>query len=483
MSINNIFKNYQISIKDPFILNNFSIQNIFFPPREKSLSNQKQLKSNIINKYIFRNPNVKYYTPEKKIKEKSYYPTRQEGKSNQDLTKFTSERFLKLNGRVIPQMNKINNTNDYHISKVTHSKFSRKSFKCQGKNRVNNERIPQDSKKKEIFIDINNKSQYSNSFTSISLTEINRSNRYNILSPNPLNKKLKPKNSKSKEKNKYELDLGQLEIKEQIGKGTFGKIFSAVMGNKKKSYAIKIEELFTKENALGRKQTFKLIQNFTQTSTCKGLIKLYANLLLKSKYEIKYRYYELMEKAETDWGKEIIRRAKISDYYKEKNFYNIMNQLILTLAELQKNHITHRDIKPQNILIIDGNYKLSDFGEVKKLERSGLVIQRVRGSELFMSPLLFYGLHNNSPNVKHNTYKSDVFSLGMCFFFALALNYEGVDSIRELKDMKKVKYVMFNHLGNKYSQRLILFILSMLEIEEEKRPDFIELESKMKNLF
>ena len=160
-----------------------------------------------------------------------------------------------------------------------------------------------------------------------------------------------------------------------------------------------------------------------------------------------------------------------------------MNQLISTLAELQKNHITHRDIKPQNILIIDGNYKLSDFGEVKKLERSGLVIQRVRGSELFMSPLLFYGLHNNSPNVKHNTYKSDVFSLGMCFFFALALNYEGVDSIRELKDMKKVKYVMFNQLGNKYSQRLILFILSMLEIEEEKRPDFIELESKMKNLF
>ena len=40
-----------------------------------------------------------------------------------------------------------------------------------------------------------------------------------------------------------------------------------------------------------------------------------------------------------------------------------------------------------------------------------------------------------------------------------------------------------NLFGYKFSLWLILFILSMLEIEEEKRPDFIELESKMKNLF
>ena len=93
------------------------------------------------------------------------------------------------------------------------------------------------------------------------------------------------------------------------------------------------------------------------------------------------------------------------------------------LSLMQKNHITHRDIKPQNVLILDGKYKLCDFGETRKLERNGLIVQRVRGSELYMSTILFQALHNNLIQVKHNTYKSDVFSLGMCLFYAASLTY------------------------------------------------------------
>ena len=101
-----------------------------------------------------------------------------------------------------------------------------------------------------------------------------------------------------------------------------------------------------------------------------------------------------------------------------------MTQLIGILYLMQKNHITHRDIKPQNVLIINGKYKLYDFGEIRVLERAGLIIQRVRGSELYISPILFQGLHNNLIQVRHNTYKSDVFSLGKCLFYACSLIFE-----------------------------------------------------------
>ena len=50
----------------------------------------------------------------------------------------------------------------------------------------------------------------------------------------------------------------------------------------------------------------------------------------------------------------------------------------------------------------------------------------------------------NLIQVKHNTYKSDVFSLGICLFYDASLTYCGVDSIRELTDMKKIKDILFN---------------------------------------
>ena len=196
-----------------------------------------------------------------------------------------------------------------------------------------------------------------------------------------------------------------------------------------------------------------------------------------------YLYYELMEKAEKDWNTEITSKNKMGIYYTEKEIINIMDQLISTLSLLEKNHITHRDIKPQNILISKGIYKLCDFGEIRVLERDGLIVQRVRGSELYMSPILFYGLHRNLIQVRHNTYKSDVFSLGMCLFYALSLTYSGVDSIREVTDMKIIKEILFKFLGKRYSSNLILFILSMLEVDEAKRDNFIQLEKRFRNIY
>ena len=381
----------------------------------------------------------------------------------------------------------------------------------------NEEKHPKDSIKKNKFkshlCNSNSNQNLKNSlshgfFEKIKIKKVSANN----LSLEDLPKKgQKPKNSLPKKvpkkayKNiktlvnkepKKDLNLKEFQFIEQIGKGTFGNIFSVKWNKNNKYYAMKKEILNDIEDITNRKKICNIIQNFVKKTGTKGITYIYGNLCYKNNrinnnkiINLKtnsiyneYIYYELMEKAERDWDNEIIERSQKINYYTEKEILDIMSQLIGTLSLMQKNHITHRDIKPQNILIFNGKYKLCDFGEIRVLERAGLIVQRVRGSELYMSPILFEGLHRNILQVKHNTYKSDVFSLGMCLFYACSLTYRGVDSIREIYDMKKIKKILFEYLIERYSEKLILFILSMLEVDEKKRCNFIQLEEKLELL-
>ena len=274
---------------------------------------------------------------------------------------------------------------------------------------------------------------------------------------------------------KEKFDLSEFTKIKQIGKGTFGKIFSVKWNNNNKKYALKKEVLCDFDLVEKRNNNIKIIHEFCEKTNYKGLIKIYGNLWEKNKKY--YNYYELMEIGDTDWEKEIFERTKKREYYTEKELFNIISQLIHTLSLLQKNHITHRDIKPQNILVINGQYKLCDFGELRKMKgQEGIVVQRIRGSELYMSPILFFGLKNDLIQVKHNTYKSDVFSLGMCLLYAACMHFSGTDEIREITDMKLINEVLYKYLSNRYSSKMISFIYMMLETEELLRPDFIQLE-------
>ena len=98
-----------------------------------------------------------------------------------------------------------------------------------------------------------------------------------------------------------------------------------------------------------------------------------------------------------------------------------------------------------------------------------------------MSPLLFNGLRTGQIDIKHNTYKSDVYSLGLCLLYAATTCDKKLFEIRRLIEMEKIKNFVNNNLKDNYSEKFINIIISMLEIHEEKRPDFLELEKIIQN--
>ena len=273
----------------------------------------------------------------------------------------------------------------------------------------------------------------------------------------------------------YKFNSDEYEIKCKIGEGSFGKIYKVQKNNIE--YAMKKLIGTSSDDFKILKHEYDILNCVLNTKKI-NVINIYG-MQTKILDRTTTVMYILMELAETDWEKIIIERSHQLIYYSEEELINIIKVLVYSFNELQKEKISHRDIKPQNILICKNNiFKIADFGEAKELKQNNpnTDMQTIRGTELFMSPILFQGMRLRRLNsIEHNTYKSDVFSLGFCFVFASTLTFNSLYDIREVYDMGKIELSIRKYFNKRYSDKYIKLILGMLEIDENKRMDFIEL--------
>ncbi len=116
-------------------------------------------------------------------------------------------------------------------------------------------------------------------------------------------------------------------------------------------------------------------------------------------------HYIIMELVEGITLKKYIeKKARLS--YKEA--ISIAIQVSMGIEAAHNNHIIHRDIKPQNIIISkEGKVKVTDFG-IAKAATSNTVTSNVMGSVHYTSPEQARGGYSDE--------KSDVYSLGITLF-------------------------------------------------------------------
>jgi serine/threonine protein kinase len=279
------------------------------------------------------------------------------------------------------------------------------------------------------------------------------------------------------------IDADTYDIKTKIGEGSFGKIYLVEKNNTK--YALKKIVATTPHEISNLRHEYEIL-SYLSTNLKINIITIHGT---QSKHldRTTYVLYILMELAETDWEKEISTRSKTASYYTESELIFILKSLTKTFSLLQKESISHRDIKPQNILICPHNiFKVADFGEAKELlkNKSNTDNQTIRGTELFMSPILFKAVRNRKCIiVKHNSYKSDVFSLGLCILYAATLTVNSIYDLRELITNIEIENVVRRYINKRYSEKFIKVIMKMLNYNEKERCDFIEMENVINKEF
>ena len=231
------------------------------------------------------------------------------------------------------------------------------------------------------------------------------------------------------EKRKSMIKIGMMigdryEILEKIGTGGMSDVYKAKCHKLNRFVAIKVLKQEFYENA-------NFVSKFrTEAQAAAGL--MHPNIV--NVYDVGEEngiYYFVMEMVEGITLKKYIeKKARLS----VKEAISIAIQVSMGIEAAHNNHIIHRDIKPQNIMISkEGKVKVTDFG-IAKAATSNTITSNVMGSVHYTSPEQARGGYSDE--------KSDIYSLGITMFEMLTgrvpFNGETTVAIAIKQDRKSV---------------------------------------------
>jgi serine/threonine protein kinase len=165
------------------------------------------------------------------------------------------------------------------------------------------------------------------------------------------------------------------------------------------------------------------------------------------------------------------------DYIPNKQqILKYMDQIFTAVKEIHSNYIIHRDLKLSNILISNGNIKISDFGLSKfAFSQSKCISSNQYGTIFYFSPQMIQ-------NLKYSN-KTDIWSIGViCYEIANKRypfgDYKNIDSNISQRIMNG-NYFPFN---SNISEDIVNIIKSMIIVDEKERPDINTLISDLQKI-
>lgn len=188
------------------------------------------------------------------------------------------------------------------------------------------------------------------------------------------------------------------EILERIGTGGMSDVYKAKDHKLNRHVAVKVLKQEFSENT-------NFVSKFRMEAQAAASL-MHPNIV--NVYDVGEEngiFYIVMELVEGITLKKYIeKKARLS--FKEA--VSIAIQACMGIEAAHKNHIIHRDIKPQNIIISkDGKVKVTDFG-IAKAATSNTITSNVMGSVHYTSPEQARGGYSDE--------KSDIYSMGVTIF-------------------------------------------------------------------
>ena len=193
-------------------------------------------------------------------------------------------------------------------------------------------------------------------------------------------------------------------IEKCIGSGTFGNVYKGKNQKSQEYVAIKLEDKRTSYKLLKRETS---ILKYLYEQQCRFIPSVFWFGDLGDSMGLIMTYYE----------------GSLSDYINtktvtENKINNIMIQCIRILESVHNSLVIHRDIKPHNFMLKNGEIYLIDFGlatfyvDDNRMHISNSINEQITGTPKYISQFIHDG---NTPSRR-----DDIISLGYMYIFLYA---------------------------------------------------------------
>ena len=193
--------------------------------------------------------------------------------------------------------------------------------------------------------------------------------------------------------------VGQYELKNILGKGTFGTVYLGKHVPSKNKIAVKVIQ----------KESLKpeLLLRLEQEIQCQRSVSSENIVKLIDVQKTENNFYLILEYCPGgDLGKFLKDNGPVNESIAQR----WIQQIVEGFKVLQKKNIIHRDLKTQNILLTEKNtsaiLKLADFGLSRFIEDD--LAKTWVGTPLYMAPEIF--------NCEEYGAKADIWSLGLVLY-------------------------------------------------------------------
>jgi Serine/threonine protein kinase len=238
--------------------------------------------------------------------------------------------------------------------------------------------------------------------------------------------------------------IAKYKVEGVLGSGAMGVVYKAHDEQIDRPVAIKVLHEHLRVGADGETLAARFLQEARAAARC-----LHPNIVTVFDFGNEDVPYIVMEYVE---GTELRTLLKSSTKISLAEAVNITIQVLEALAFAHAKGVVHRDIKPDNIILLqDGTIKVSDFG-VARLDTSDLTgTGFMIGTPSYMSPEGLKG--------KHVDGRSDLFSVGVVLFELLTRQrFDRESSIRQnLEKIKSAQTISKTNLGR--MQRILARVL------------------------
>ncbi|XP_058449629.1 ovarian-specific serine/threonine-protein kinase Lok isoform X2 [Malaya genurostris] len=255
-------------------------------------------------------------------------------------------------------------------------------------------------------------------------------------------------------------------VSRKLGSGACGEVHLVYDTKSCKPYAIK----YVKKNALTEGSKRRVLNDPQRVMNEVNIMKNLEHPCVIKMHDIVNTPDSVYMVLEYMKGGELLTRITDNEFLSEKNAKLFFLQMCHAVKYLHAKGITHRDLKPDNILLRDSNeetlLKVSDFGLSKFVQKDS-VMRTLCGTPLYVAPeVLMTGGRGSY------TRKVDIWGLGVVLFTMLSgtLPFSDDYGSPAVEQIKRAKFTFRHRSWKSVSSQAKKLIYDILTVDPNNRP-------------